>query len=113
MASADERPTDTHGRPISRVVVVSSLLPIILERTPEGNWSASWDEKVARPELAVSRYVAVGVRRLKVPSLFIGSPQCFVPRSERPAVEVAIAAAGLNVICVYHEPSVAHPFYKG
>ena len=113
MATADDRPTDTHGRPIRRVVVVSSLLPVILERTPEGNWSASWDEKVARPELAVSRYVAVGVRRLKVPSLFIGSPQCFVPRSERPAVEAAIAAAGLNVICVYHEPSVAHQFYQG
>ena len=113
MATADDRPTDKHGRPIKRVVVVSSLLPIILERTTAGSWSASWDEKVARPELAVSRYVAVGVRRLKVPSLFIGSPQCFVPRSERQAVEVAIAEAGLNVICVYHEPSVAHHFYQG
>ena len=97
----------------TRIVVVSHMLPVKLEKL-EGGWVASWDDEIARPEIAISRYTAIGVRRLQgVPCLFVGSPQVFVPRSERGAVDDAIRAAGLNCVCVYHEPSVESRFYQG
>ena len=101
------------GQSASRIVVVSHVLPVRLEKL-EGGWVASWDDEIARPEIAISRYTAIGVRRLQgVPCLFVGSPQVFVPRSERGAVDEAIRAAGLNCVCVYHEPSVESRFYQG
>lgn len=105
-------PYATTRTPPSRVVVVSHVLPILLEKS-EGCWIASWDEEVARPEIAITRYMAIGVRRLQVPCLFVGSLHTFVPRSERAAVNAAIEAAGLNCVCVYHEPSVESRFYQG
>ncbi|KAL1527321.1 hypothetical protein AB1Y20_015992 [Prymnesium parvum] len=95
-----------------RVVVVSHVLPVRLEKS-EGLWIASWDEDLACPEVLVSRYMAVGVRRLRLPCLFIGSPHTFVPHSERSAVNDAIRTAGLHCVCVYHEPSVESNFYQG
>ena len=58
-----------------RVVIVCSLLPIKLERLPDGSWRASWDEEISRPEISISRYLSVGVRCLPVRPFFIGSPQ--------------------------------------
>lgn len=97
-----------------RVVVVSHLLPITLHRHPTtGQWSARWDEEVGNPVTAISRYAALGVRRLERDYLFVGSPPLFIPKDERPAVEAAIAAAGLRCALVYLDPNVAGRFYSG
>ena len=45
--------------------------------------------------------------------LFIGSPQVFVPKSERAAAEAAIEAAGISCVLVHLEPNVASRFYQG
>ena len=97
----------------TRVIVVTNVLPVHLERDDEGRWTASWDEEIGRPESSLSRYLAIGVRKLDTPHVFVGSPECFVPKAERAAVEEAIAAAGLSCVCVYHEPGLAHRFYQG
>ena len=99
--------------PPTRVIVVTNVLPVHLERDDEGRWTASWDEEIGRPESSLSRYLAIGVRKLDTPHVFVGSPECFVPKAERAAVEEAIAAAGLSCVCVYHEPGLAHRFYQG
>ena len=97
-----------------RVVVVSHLLPIKLSKNAaSGEWSACWDEQIARPETAISRYSALGVRGLDTPCLFVGSPNVFVPEAERPVVEAAIEAAGISAAVVYVEKSVASRFYQG
>ena len=93
----------------TRVIVVTNVLPVHLERDDEGRWTASWDEEIGRPESSLSRYLAIGVRKLDTPHVFVGSPECFVPKAERAAVEEAIAAAGLSCVCVYHEVSVDLP----
>ena len=80
-----------------RVVVVSHLLPIHLEKSAQG-WIARWDEEVADPVTAISRYTALGVRRLGCPYLFIGSPPLFIPLSERPAVEEASIEVGRRTV---------------
>ena len=96
-----------------RIVVVSHLLPIHLSRDVHGSWSARWDEEISTQGTAISRYTALGVRRLNNPVLFVGSPHIYVPPSERPAVEAAIAAAGIECALVHLKPSVASRFYSG
>lgn len=97
----------------ARVVVASHLVPIHLERSSDGTWTAQWDEEINKFETAISRYTALGVRSLMSDCLFIGSPQIFVPRGERDAAQAAIDAAGINCVLVHLEPSVASRFYQG
>ena len=105
---------ETSLRPPSRIVVVSHLLPITLSKDADtGAWAACWDQEIARPETAISRYLALGVRGLDTPCLFVGSPSIFVPVEDRPAVEAAIEAAGIAAAVVYVEKSVASRFYQG
>ena len=93
-----------------RTVVVSHLLPIHFSRDEHGSWSARWDEEISTQGVAISRYTAIGVRRLSGPVLFVGSPHVYVPPDERPAVEAAIAAAGIDCALVHLSPSVASRF---
>lgn len=96
-----------------RTVVVSHLVPVFLERKQDGKWTARWDEEINKLETSISRYTALGVRRQPSDFLFIGSPQVFVPRSERAAAEAAIEAAGIQCVLVHLEPKVAGRFYQG
>ena len=96
-----------------RIVVVSHLLPIHLSKDMHGKWVARWDEEISTQGTAISRYTALGVRRLPNPVLFVGSPHIYVPPAERPAVEAAIAAAGIDCALVHLKPSVASRFYQG
>ena len=64
-------------------------------------------------ETAISRYTALGVRNQPGECVFIGSPNIFVPRSERDLVDAAIERAGLNCILVHLDPSTASRFYQG
>ena len=73
----------------------------------------AWQEDISTQGVAISRYTAIGVRRLNGPVLFVGSPHIFVPPSERQAVEAAIAAAGIDCALVHLKPSVASRFYQG
>lgn len=98
---------------VRRTVVVTHLLPIELTRSTDGSWSAHWDEEIATQGVAISRYAAIGVRRLSGPVLFVGSPSVYVPPDERPACEAAIAAAGIDCALVHLSPKVASRFYSG
>lgn len=98
---------------MGRTVVVSHLVPVFLERNPDGSWSARWDEEINKLETSISRYTALGVRGQPEECLFIGSPQVFVPKAERAAAEAAIEAAGINCVLVHLEPTVASRFYQG
>ena len=50
----------------------------------------AWQEDISTQGVAISRYTAIGVRRLNGPVLFVGSPHIFVPPSERQAVTVTL-----------------------
>ena len=105
--------TDENEDGPPRTVVVSHLLPIHLSRDATGQWSARWDEDISTQGVAISRYLALGVRQLNGPVLFVGSPSIYVPPSERPAVEAAIAAAGIDCALVHLSQRVASRFYQG
>lgn len=96
------------------LVVVSIFLPVILHRSPEGEWSADWDYEMLlsmQTHLRVTRIGSVKWRGWHGNTGSHGSPEAGVPRAERHKVEECLRR--FNCVPVWIDPVMFGEMYNG
>ena len=113
--SQREVPKQTvHLNSTDGLVVVSAFLPIILHRSPAGEWSADWDYEMLlsmQTHLRVTRVGVVKWRGWHGNTGGEGSPEAGVPRAERHKVEECLQR--FNCVPVWIDPVLFGEMYNG
>jgi len=96
------------------LVVVSAFLPVVLHRSPEGQWSADWDYEVLlsmQTHLRVTRIGVVKWRGWHGNTGKKGSPEAGVPVNERGLVEECLRP--FNCVPVWMDTALFGEMYNG